>query len=156
MGYTVISESAREVLASSPAGAPGALEVQGDLQERIFLTQRHKESELDPSAPLFLDRGVPDSMAYNKIVEKRSALIETHMMEHQYRAVFFCHAVPLQRDGLRSEDEQWNRRVGDTLRRTYTDLDYRLVDLPSHPDESPTKSIARRLIRLLEEVEDLS
>lgn len=154
IGHSVVSETAREVIGQSLESSPTTTESSGSLQERIFKAQVDKEARLRPNDELFMDRAAPDSKGYNALTESPSALIDGYRPERRYRSVFFCEPVPLQKDGLRSEDMEWNDRVAVSIRAAYEELGYEIVVLHANPTEPPARNISRRLVQILSRLRD--
>ena len=150
-GHRIVPETARAHIAGlghSPAEIAADAALQARIQHGIAERQHHIEQALDPAAPLFLDRALPDSIAYFE----QLALTTDHLFagaRRRYRRVFYLEGLPLQTDGLRFEDARDAAAIGEAILRAYRRLGYAPVRVPAFPRHGLAAAIAERLSVIL-------
>lgn len=136
-GYTVQGEVARELIEECLRRGLSVEAVRRDggqqLQRNILDVKLSREALLDPAQTVFMDRGMPDSMAYFRLagLDVQTALKACSI--YRYDAVFIFDRLPLVRDGVRAEDEALAARIDTMLRADYTALGYVPVEVPVMP-----------------------
>jgi len=105
------------------------------LQRGIKNTQLEIESNLQPADPIFLDRGVPDTLAWYRIfgMDPNEFLLDCFC--HRYASVFILDQLPLDLDGYRFEDVTDTGYLDAWHRRDYTALGYSISGVPVLPPE---------------------
>lgn len=146
-GHTVVTEVARDII-QGHIGAGRSLEQirarNAELQDEILKEKLVREAALDPRALVFLDRGMPDSLTYFRLAEVDPAPAREASLLRQYRAVFFFDRLPLEKDGVRWEEDA----QAETLDRDM-EADYRTVGYD--PIRVPLMSIGERVDFVLRE-----
>ena len=100
-------------------------------QRAVLDMQIAQERSLDPSDLIFLDRAIPDELAYYRFLglpidEKLTdAIAAAH-----YRAVFVLAPLPIVTDYARTEDERAQREIHRLLVEVYESLPFRVVHVP--------------------------
>lgn len=99
-------------------------------ERHILLTKVEIEKQLPPSETIFLDRAVPDSIAYYELeglaMEEPLALSQ----RVRYQRVFLFERLSFEKDAVRWEDQEQAARLEKMLARAYADLDYAVVRVP--------------------------
>jgi predicted ATPase len=103
------------------------------LQHDILRIKRAREAALDPAACVFMDRGMPDSIAYFRLAGLDTAIAAAACMTFHYAAVFIFDRLPLVKDGVRAEDEAAAQKIDAMLRADYQSLGYDPVSVPVMP-----------------------
>ncbi len=109
------------------------------LQKRIAL-----ESEVqDYESPVFIDRGIPDGMAYCQLYRREpSAAYHAAVQKFRYEKVFFLELlegyVP---NEVQREDQETRVKVHCLLGETYSKLGYKVVTIPVLPVEKRAELI---------------
>lgn len=155
-GHPIIGETARahiETLGKSPAEIAADAALQVEIQYAIARRQHAVENGLHPPRPLFLDRALPDSLAYFRRLALADAALMQRAATYRYRHVFYLEGLPLTRDGLRFEDDGEARALGEQIVAAYRALGYTPIRVPAFAELSPAQSIARRVMFLLAHVE---
>ncbi|MFP4346855.1 MAG: AAA family ATPase [Desulfococcaceae bacterium] len=130
-GYRVVHETARRFLEKEREKLKlESPEYRKQAQAAILDIKLEIESALPADETLFLDRGVPDSIAYYLLHGLDPAEIMERGRRHRYRRVFFCKRLPLQADFIRTEDEATVARLHAFLLQAYRRLDYTVIPVP--------------------------
>lgn len=108
-----------------------------EFQRRVLEMQIEQERALDPEDLCFLDRALPDALAYYRFLslEPDAALLEA-MKAASYRKVFVLELLPLAKDYARTEDTAAQQRIHALLVDVYSSLGVPLDTVPAlQPDE---------------------
>ncbi len=148
-GFTVTEETARAIIQDELAAGRSLEEIRGnghDFQRRILLRQQELESHLDPEEIVFLDRGIPDGLAYSHLLDLGD---DSHLHEAankaKYRKIFILDLLELEDDGSRIEDRDTQHRLQDFLIATYETLSFDVVKVPVMEREKRVDYILERL-----------
>jgi predicted ATPase len=139
-GYTVVRESAREVLSGAGLDESGA-----DVQSLIEALQMRKEASLVPDQDCVLDRALPDSLAYRRLGGISEAALREAVNPHRYGLVFLCQFGQHIPDGLRKDDQARAVELETLLRNVYHELGCPVVELPWIFDLPQAEAVALRL-----------
>jgi predicted ATPase len=99
--------------------------------------QLKQEASLDPAETVFLDRALPDSLAYYRFLGLAPDARLLDALAHvSYRSVFILDLLPLAPDYARTEDVSAQRRIHSLLTEVYRSLPISVVPVPvlSPPD----------------------
>jgi predicted ATPase len=96
----------------------------------------------------FLDRAFPDCLAFFRVVGLNPNQILAECFHHRYASVFVLDRLPVQQDGVRTEDDASAGLLDEWLARDYNALGYSVVRVPVL---SPEERLAFVLDRLSEE-----
>lgn len=148
-GYAVEPEAARAVIEDCLKRGNNIGDIRHDvtqLQGKILEWGLHRYKNLDPKQRTFLDRGLPDGVAYLKIagLDYDAAMRAAYF--YHYKAVFIFDRLPLVLDDIRHEDEEMAARIDAELEAVYRALGY-------HPVRIPVMSIADRADAILKHLE---
>jgi predicted ATPase len=112
-------------------------------ERHILLAKAKIEKELPPTEPIFLDRAVPDSIAYFRLenLPAREPLALSRRV--RYRRVFLFERLPFEKDRVRWENRDQALQLESMLARAYTDLGYTLIPIPVMPVEQRTAAVLR-------------
>jgi predicted ATPase len=150
-GFQTVPEGARLYLESEIARGRTIDEVRehvATLQQGIVDMHLSIEGELRATDVAFLDRAVPDCLAWWRVYGLNPNEILTECFRHRYASVFVLDRLPIQQDGLRPEDEALAAFLDEWMARDYGALGYRVVRVPVL---SPEERIAFVLERLSEQ-----
>jgi predicted ATPase len=133
-GYTTTIEHARHYLDLQRIEGRTVTEVRSRQQEfqlGVLTMQLAEEAALDPEQLVFLDRAIPDSLAYYRFLdlEPDPVLLEA-LQRVSYRTVFLLDLLPLAPDYARTEDATAQRRIHDLLGEVYRELQFPVVEVP--------------------------
>jgi predicted ATPase len=75
-----------------------------DVQGILIEMQLEIERELQANEVTFLDRALPDSLAFNRYVGLSPNDLLSECFHHRYASVFILDPIPFQENGVRDED----------------------------------------------------
>ncbi|GAA2036576.1 ATP-binding protein [Agromyces tropicus] len=148
-GYRTTIEDARHYIDLQRLGGRSVEEIrsrQGEFQRNVLALQLEQEAALEPDEVVFLDRAVPDSLAYYRFLglEPDPALIEA-LAHVRYRKAFVMDLLPLHPDYARTEDAGAQHRIHELLLEVYRSLPIPVVLVPVLPPEERVAFILDRL-----------
>ncbi len=147
-GYRVVHETARAYINEMQKSGKSLQEIKADLLsfERTILYRKLSiEAALPENETIFLDRGIPDSIAYyqsagldiSEPLEKSRGVV--------YRKVFHCQRLWFENDHVRAEDELMAEQLDNLLKQAYEILGYPVVEVPVLTLEQRVDFILERL-----------
>jgi len=136
-GYSVLPEPARMVIAEELAAGKTIQEITADAAslERAIVT-RHIELESNEpkNQTLFLDRGIPDNIAYYRKAELPIDEYFQHAIDSvRYRKIFLLDMIDYSNDAERYESPEEARQLHEGIRQAYEELGYEIVRVPVMP-----------------------
>jgi predicted ATPase len=152
-GHRVVAETARHYIASL---GHSAREIAADrglqrrLQREISRRQAGIEEALVPDETVFLDRALPDSLAYFARLGLMTAELLPRATRYRYRRVFFLDGLPLDADGVRFERADEAAELAEQIFDAYAGLGYRPIRVPVFEGEEPGHAVDRRVAFILE------
>jgi predicted ATPase len=147
-GYRVAPEGARLYLEGEMARGRTADEIRRNIaafQRGIAETQLGIERDLRAAEIVFLDRAVPDCLAWWRVYGLNPNELLGKCFRHRYASVFILDRLPIQRDGLRPEDEALAVFIDEWTRRDYDALGYSVVRVPVSPPQERLAFVLERL-----------
>jgi predicted ATPase len=116
-----------------------------NLQRSMKDVQLEIERGLQANDCIFLDRAIPDYLAWYRFfgVNPNEFLQECFL--HRYASVFLLDRLPLQHDGLRYKDAALQDFTEEWHTRDYSALGYRITRVPVMPPEERLAFILRVL-----------
>ncbi len=150
-GFQVIPESARLYFEQEMAKGQTLDEIRRDgpaLQRGIAALQLEFEHNAQADRVVFLDRAVPDSLAFYRIHGMDPNGILPECFHHRYAGVFLLDRLPFHRDQtLGPEDGVASDFLNEWLARDYSALGYDVVRVPVVSPEERLAFILDRLSR---------
>lgn len=148
-GYRTTIEHARHFIDTQRVTGRTVAEIranQREFQKGVLQMQIEQERSLDPNEMWFLDRALPDALAYYRFlsIEPEPELIEV-LKTVSYRKVFVLDLLPLQKDYARTEDTDAQRRIHELLIEVYRSLGFSCEAVPALRPEERVEYILRRL-----------
>lgn len=109
---------------------------QKEFQLGVLEMQIDQENSLSPGEVVFLDRAIPDAVAYYRFLilpvdEKLTDALETV----SYKKVFILDRLPLVNDYARTEDESAQVKIHELISEVYESLPFPVVHVPIMPAE---------------------
>lgn len=132
-GRPVVPETARALIDRELARGRRLEEIKADsavFEGGIFRAKLALEDRLPPDAPLFLDRGLPDSIAYFTLEGLDPQEPRAHGLRIRYHRVFLFERLKFLKDPVRSENEHTAALIERLIEEAYTELGYCLVRVP--------------------------
>ena len=132
-GHRVVPEVARAFIDRQLAAGKGLRQIKADIHafERSILMEKVLiESELPKKDLIFLDRAVPDSIAYYRLesLDPHEARLESRRV--RYRRVFLFERLEFLKDRVRCEDDRLAARLDELLSASYEELGYEILRVP--------------------------
>lgn len=148
-GYTTTIEHARHYLDLKRMEGETVEAVRArrrEFQRGVLAMQREQEASLDPDETVFLDRALPDSLAYYRFLElEPDRELQDALARVAYRKTFILDLLPLAHDYARTEDTAAQQRIHDLLAEVYTSLPAPVVQVPALGPEERVDYILQRL-----------
>ncbi len=135
-GHRIVDEVARSLIDGELKQGRSLIEIKRDVLafERTILCRKLGiESALPTDELIFLDRAIPDSIAYFIFegLDPSEPLLESRIF--RYRRVFLFDRLILENDRVRAEDEAMAAAIDGLLERAYRDLGYAVRRVPVMP-----------------------
>lgn len=135
-GFRVKHEVARAYIDQRLAAGETLEQIKVDplsFERHILLTKVDIEKRLPPGQTIFLDRAIPDSIAYFELEGLDVAEPLGLSRLWRYRRVFLFERLPFEKDQVRWEDRNQAALLEKMLNRAYTGLDYQIIRVPVLP-----------------------
>jgi predicted ATPase len=146
-GFRTVPEVARSYFDAEMAGGRTIEEIRSDLatvERTVMHLQIRLEETLPTSEVIFLDRGLPDIITFFRYDGLNPAEVIPSCFLHRYAVVYVLDPFPIERDGLRIEDEEMRIFLDTWIPRDYEAVGYEVIRIPVLPREA-------RLAYLLED-----
>ncbi len=148
-GYRTVPEFARYYIENRLACGETLETIKADalaFESHILLEKIRREKELSADELNFLDRAVPDSIAYFELEGLDPSLPLQQARLVRYRSVFLFERVILEKDAVRTEDEPTAARLEALLEQSYMRLGYNLIRVPVMPVPCRAEFILERVL----------
>lgn len=119
---------------------------QRQFQHKVLNLQIDLERRLDPQELIFLDRGLPDELAYYQYfnLPPDEKLVE-YLNQNLYKKIFIMDLLPLDKDYARTEDVDAQKALHDLIIDTYRKQNQPIVMVPVLPPKERVKFILDNL-----------
>lgn len=147
-GHAVVAETARHYIQSLPYETreiAADLALQQCIQREISRRQEQRELGLSQVERVYLDRALPDSLAYFSRLGLELESLYRRATRFRYRQVFFLDGLPLAEDGLRFEVQDEAAALAAQILTAYERLGYRPVQVPVFAELAPEEAVERRV-----------
>ncbi|WP_439565403.1 AAA family ATPase [Microcella sp.] len=119
---------------------------QREFQRSVLQMQLETEAQLDPDELVFLDRALPDSLAYYRFLGLDPDPLLLDALERvAYRTAFLLDLLPLHRDYARTEDEPAQRRIHELIGEVYRELGVPIVRVPVLPEAERVRFVLQNV-----------
>ncbi|MBN9345816.1 MAG: ATP-binding protein [Devosia sp.] len=139
-GYVTTIEHARHYIDTQRVTGKTVEEIRANqlvFQRGILDMQIEEERGIDAKALVFLDRALPDALAYYRFLGlEPDADYLSLIRPGVYRSVFVLDLLPLATDYARTEDRAAQIEIHRLLTEVYTELGYRPRAVPPLPPEN--------------------
>jgi len=109
---------------------------QANFQLAVLKLQIKQEQSLPADELVFLDRAIPDALAYYKFLNLTpDPLLLDALKTSSYKKVFVLHRLPFVKDYARTEDEDAQKAIHLLLIEVYRSLNFPLIQVPDMPPE---------------------
>lgn len=151
-GFTITIEHARHYIETQMQKGRTAEEVrknQEEFQMGVLDLQIEQEAMLSPKETVFLDRALPDALAYYYFLnlplnEKITGAVKLY----RYKKIFILDLLPLVQDYARREDEKAQKKIHELLNKVYSDLGFPIVHVPVLPPNERVDCILKKLLNM--------
>ena len=148
-GYKTTIEHARHYIDTQRVTGKTTEEIRANqlvFQRGILDMQIEQEKQLAPDEVVFLDRALPDALAYYHFLNlPEDKKIQDAAREASYKKVFILDPLPLQRDYARTEDSADQKRIHELLTEVYQSLSFPVILVPVLPPEERVDFILKNL-----------
>ena len=147
-GYSVVQEVARAYIEEQLASGLSMLQIRGDEHafERCLLEKKAAiERKLNVRDIIFLDRAVPDSIAYYRFAGLDPSEPVAFSRHVRYKKIFLLERLPVKTDAVRKEDDPSAEALETLLIECYQALGYRLIRIPVSTVSQRTDTILQHL-----------
>lgn len=147
-GFAVAHEVARALIDRQLQQGLSLAEIRADVLkfEKAILAEKIRlEDSLSQIEIFFLDRALPDSIAYFKLAGLDPAEPLKKSRRVRYRQVFFLERLPFLKDRVRGEDEKTAARLHRLIEESYRLLGYDPIRVPVLPVSQRADFILQRL-----------
>jgi predicted ATPase len=137
-GFQTVPEAARLYLEGEIAKGRSIEEMRSNqvaLERSIKDMQLEIERGLQANDLIFLDRAIPDYLAWYRVSGLNPNEFLRECFHYRYASVFMLDRLPLQLDGLRFKDDALQGLTDEWHIRDYSTLGYRIVRVPVLPPE---------------------
>ncbi|MFC0775016.1 AAA family ATPase [Terrimonas alba] len=119
---------------------------QEEFQMGVLEMQIEQEASLSPDDIVFLDRAIPDALAYYYFLNlpPNQKLIDAINI-YRYKKIFILDFLPLVRDYARREDEKAQKKIHELLIEVYTSLNVPVLHVPILPPDERVDYILENL-----------
>lgn len=148
-GYTTTHEVARHFIDLQRINGRSTEEIranQRQFQHKVLNLQIQLERRLDPQEMIFLDRGMPDELAYYEYFKlpPDEKLIE-YLASATYKKIFIMDLLPLDKDYARTEDLDAQKALHQLIIDTYKRRSEPIVMVPVLPPKERVAFILANL-----------
>jgi predicted ATPase len=145
-GYHTLVESARLIAETSRIARRILTVEQDSFQQKVIELNIQRERVLDPGRVVFMDRAVPDTIAYCRIY----GFDESRALQHaksatRYKGVFLLDLGPYEMDAVRTESEAFARDLACKLEEVYPELGYAPIHVPWLPPRERAEFVLQHL-----------
>ena len=148
-GYKTTIEHARHYIQTQMQKGRTPEEVRNNQEEfqlGVLHMQIEEEARLIPGEIAFLDRALPDALAYFRFLKLPvNPKIDTAIRKYRYKKIFILELLPLIQDYARNEDEKAQKQIHQLLIEVYTSLKTPVVFVPVLPPEERVDFILAHL-----------
>ena len=148
-GYITTMEHARHYLDTQRLKGKTIEEVkknQREFQLGVLEMQIEQENQISPDVLVFLDRAIPDTLAYYRFLNlpEDEKLLKT-LRTVSYKKVFILDCLPLMKDYARTEDAAAQEKIHALISEVYEAMDIPVIHVPVLPPEERVDFILKNL-----------
>lgn len=148
-GYKTTIEHARHYIETQRVTGKTVEEIRSNqlkFQHGVLDMQIVQESELSSDETVFLDRAIPDALAYYHFLGlPEDKKIREAMKGISYKKIFILDPLPLVKDSVRTEDAIAQKNIHRLLTETYESLPFPVVHVPVMSPEERVNFILKIL-----------
>jgi predicted ATPase len=131
--HLIVKEAAKDVILKEQEKGIKEPWQRPDFQEKIVDLQLKRENDLPRgNAVVFLDRGIPDGLAYCRFRnQKVPRNLYLAMKICDYEKIFLLERLPdYEKTGFRAEEEEDAKKISELIKQVYEQLGYEVIVVP--------------------------
>ena len=148
-GYTTTIEHARHYIDIQRITGKTTEEIRANqlaFQRGIIDMQIEQERALSKNDLVFLDRALPDALAYYRFLDlPADEKLQNALRTASYKKVFILDPLPLTQDYARTENEAAQKKIHTLLAEMYGSLGFPVIHVPVLPPEERADFILKNL-----------
>ena len=148
-GYKTTIEHARHYIDTQRISGKSVDEIrknQLEFQRGVLAMQIEQEAYLSADEIVFLDRALPDALAYYRFLNLPvDEKLENVLKEVSYKKIFILDFLPLVNDYARIEDEEAQKKIHLLITGVYESLPFPVVHVPVLVPEKRAEFILKNL-----------
>lgn len=148
-GYITTMEHARHFLDTQRLKGKTIEEIrknQREFQLGVLDMQIEQEKEIAPHVQVFLDRAIPDALAYYRFLNLSIDDKLTDALRNvSYKKIFIMDSLPLKNDYARNENAEAQKKIHALITEVYESLPFPVVHVPVLPAEDRVDFILKNL-----------
>lgn len=148
-GYKVLYEIARIYIDQELKKGKTIQEIRKDevdFQKKILNLKIYYESRLNPKITTFLDRAIPDSIAYNGLLGlPKDKYLDKIIKKTSYKKIFIFGKLEFEKDYARTESKEKIKKLEKLIEETYRNLSFPITIVPKMSIEKRLKFILNNL-----------
>ncbi len=148
-GYKTTIEHARHYIDTQCVTGKTVEEVrnnQKEFQSGVLDMQIEQEKSLSPGEVVFLDRAIPDALAYYRFLNlPEDEKLQDALKGASYKKIFILDYLPLVNDYARTEDQAAQKKIHALLTEVYETLPFPIIHVPILSPEERVDFILKNL-----------
>ncbi len=148
-GYITTMEHARHYLDTQRLKGRTIEDVrkqQREFQLGVLDMQIEQESQISPAVLVFLDRAIPDALAYYRFLNlPQDEKLTDALRSVSYKKIFILDCLTLVNDYARTEDEAAQKKIHALLIEVYESLGFPIIQVPVLPPDDRVDFILKNL-----------
>ena len=148
-GYITTFEHARHYLDTQRLMGKSIEEVrknQREFQLGVLDMQIEQENQISPDVLVFLDRAIPDALAYYRFLNlSEDEKLTAALLTVSYKKIFILDCLPLVKDYARTEDTAAQKKIHALLMEVYESLGFPVIQVPVLQPEERVDFILKNL-----------
>jgi len=148
-GYKTTIEHARHYIDTQKITGKTVEEIRANqlaFQQGILDMQIAEEQALSLGEIIFLDRAIPDALAYYRFLKlPEDEKLKNVVHKFSYKKVFILDPLPLVKDYARTEDETAQKNIHTLLVQVYEELHYPVIHVPVFPPDERVDCILKNI-----------
>lgn len=149
LGYHTTIEHARHFIDTQMISGKTVEEIRKnrkEFQAGILDMQILQESSLSPDELVFLDRALPDALAYYRFLDLPvDEKLEVSLKKISYKKIFILESLLLVNDYARREDKADQKRIAELIAEVYESLSFPVIHVPVLPPQDRVDFILKNL-----------
>jgi len=147
-GFKTVPEDARQYIERELAKGRTIEEIRADRATftcQVYELMQKRERGLSAAEVTFLDRALPDALAFYRFAGMNPNEILLDCFQYHYASVFMLDRFPYQRDGVRAADDPTADYFDSLMSQDYAALGYNVIRVPVLPPEERLAFVLDRL-----------